>query len=186
MADLSDSTKRQEEFDAILDEFHSTAPTVTELVKVKIAFWDKLAILNAGTLALSFSAASSFRGHSVGDGGVGYLLAAWKLLILSILLALVAQWCAVGSATHFHNWMLAFRVHRRLQRIRESLDREGLSLPAMQADLQADAKKSVDRAKPYAQPLERAAQWIGAVACISAAGGFYWLYTFARLNLTRL
>src|ERR1700758_48025 len=71
-----------------------------EVQKLHISFWDKLVLLNAGTLTLSFTAAASFHGHTIGDGGVGYLFAAWKLLILSMIFALLAQWLGAISVDH--------------------------------------------------------------------------------------
>ncbi len=51
-----------------------------DFVRLQIGFWEKVVVLDAATLAASFTAIGMFREHLFGDGGVGYLEAAWKLL----------------------------------------------------------------------------------------------------------
>ena len=96
-----------EELEAALDQVYSdgNASNIVEISKLRVAFWERLVILNAGTLALSLTATSLVRTHVVGDGGVGYLRAAWKCLIFSIMSALIAQSEAIsavpGYTAHF-------------------------------------------------------------------------------------
>lgn len=53
---------------------------VLDLVKLQIGFWEKLVVFDGSVLVLSFTASTFFKGHVVGDGGVGYLALAWRLL----------------------------------------------------------------------------------------------------------
>jgi hypothetical protein len=71
---------RQDPIDAIDDIYTDSAPIV-EFVRMQISFWEKLVVLDAATLAASFSASGVVREHLSGDGGVGYLAASWKLLL---------------------------------------------------------------------------------------------------------
>lgn len=97
MSSSNESGKLQDE---VLELGAGVAPAQIEARKLQIGFWDKLVILDAGTLALSINAATAFRGHTVGDGGVGFLFAAWKLLVVSIIFACLAQWLGSISAQH--------------------------------------------------------------------------------------
>jgi hypothetical protein len=173
----------QDAFDIALDEIYNTTPEILDLVKIRISFWDKLALLNAGTLALSFSASASFRGHSAGDGGVGYLFAAWKLMILAIILSLVAQWAATGSATYLRRQLLALKTHRRLIRIQQNLTKNAIQLGEPHHSLLNETEREVDKAKSYARPFELVAHIAGALAQVATILGFYWLYRFAHTNL---
>jgi hypothetical protein len=65
---------------------------------MQIGFWEKLVVLDAATLAASFTASGIFRQHLIGDGGVGYLAAAWKLLLCGVAFALLSQWVAIPGA----------------------------------------------------------------------------------------
>jgi hypothetical protein len=85
--------------------------------KVYIAFWDKLVLLEGGTLALSLSAATAFRGHTVGDGGVGYLSSAWKFLLASIIVAVIAQWIAALSWLTLSRYFFYGTLELRLTRL---------------------------------------------------------------------
>ena len=98
MLDDKDHIELQDE---VLELGAAFASSIFEARKLQISFWDKLVILDAGTLALSINATTAFRGHIVGDGGVGFLFAAWKLLIVSMVLAVLAQWLGSLSTQHF-------------------------------------------------------------------------------------
>jgi hypothetical protein len=66
-----------------------------ELVKLRVSYFDKLIVLNAGTLALSFSAVFTFVSRTTVDMRnvpIDSLLNAWKLLIFSIIGALISNW----------------------------------------------------------------------------------------------
>lgn len=168
-----------------LDEIYSTTPEILELTKIRIGFWDKLVILNAGSLALSVSAAASFRGHTIGDGGVGYLLASWKLMILAIGCSMVAQWAATGSATYLRRQLTSLKTHRKLTSIQAMLTNAGVDTPAGLRKLTADASEDVGLGQRYARPFERIAHYVGTASQICTVWSFYYLYRFANVNLGR-
>ena len=86
--------------DEVLELRATIAPSQVEALRLSISFWEKLVILDGAALTLSVTSATAFRGHTVGDGGVGYLFAAWKLLLLSIIFAAIAQGLGANSAQH--------------------------------------------------------------------------------------
>ena len=149
---------------------------------MRISYWEKLTVLNAGTLALSFTAAAAFRGHAIGDGGLGYLFAAWKNLIASIALCLVAQWLTWLAATHFQRFMFANLIKRKLDRVRDALGPVERSVSNME-----EAYQRIEKAAKGVQGgYDRAAQFIGIVAQIFTIVAYVWLYKFAHLNLQHL
>lgn len=173
----------QDAFDATLDEVYNTAPEILEITKIRIGLWDKVAILNAGTLALSLSAFASFRGHTIGDGGVGYLFAAWKLMILAIVCSLGAQWAATVSTTYIRRQLIALKTHRKLKRIEERLILEGVTLTEPHRSLLDEADREASKGNRYARPFERAAHLAGAAGLLATILGFYWLFRFAHTNI---
>lgn len=175
----------QDAFDAALDEIYSATPEILELTKFRLSFWDKLALLNAGTLALSLSASASFREHSVGDGGFGYLFAAWKLTILAIVCSMFAQWASTASATYLRRQLAGLKTHRKLIRIEQKLSKCGIHMSEPHHSLIGEVDREVTKAKKYARPLEIVAHISGAVAQLATILGFYWLYRFAHVNLYR-
>jgi hypothetical protein len=73
---------------------------VGEFLKHRISYFDKLIILNGGTLALSFSAAATFYAHAHAAANGTHIpfdsvLTAWKLLMFSIVAALVSNWLTI-------------------------------------------------------------------------------------------
>jgi hypothetical protein len=173
----------QDAFDAALDEIYSVTPEILELTKFRLSFLDKLAILNAGTLALSLSASASFRDHLVGDGGFGYLFAAWKLTIMAIVCSMFAQWASTASATYLRRQLAGLKTHRKLIRIEQKLSKSGIQMAEPHRSLIDEADRDVTKAKKYARPLELVAHTLGAVAQLTTILGFYWLYRFAHVNL---
>src|ERR1700753_207378 len=80
-----------------IDEIYTNPDPPLEFVKLQVGFWEKLVVLDAATFAASFTAVGLFRDHPLGDGGIGYLEAAWKLLLSGISLLLLAQWLAIPA-----------------------------------------------------------------------------------------
>jgi hypothetical protein len=65
---------------------------------MRIAFYDKLVILNGGTLALSFTAAFGLYQRvspTLHIAAIGYLFLAWKLLMISIVSSLISNWLSI-------------------------------------------------------------------------------------------
>lgn len=169
--------------DAAFQQMYDRTPQVLELVKLRIAFWDKLVVVNAGMLALSLTAAAYFRGSQIGDGGIGHLLAAWKLVIGSIVLATLAQWFATAAATYLFRQTSALDLHLRLTRVSETLVREGRFLGEPHKSLLAQAALEADSSRVRARRIEPLAHYLGACSQIMTFVAFFQLYRYAALNL---
>ena len=176
----------QRDYDVALDEMYSIAPDVVDLFKIRIGFWDKLVILSAGALALSFTIAASFRGHAFGDGGLGYLFAAWKLLVVAIVSAVIAQWTAIGAATFFFRAAVTLRAHRKFVRLSEKIDRAGKQSTGSHLDMVGKTEVDAEKSGKSYRRIEFISHACGFISQIAVMVAFYWLYRFARVNLPHL
>lgn len=174
-----DPERLSEITDSVIDTAYGNAEAVRDIFKMRIAFWDKLTVLNAGTLALSFTAAFSFRNQVVGDGGFGYLFAAWKMFISSIVLALSAQLFAVVAISHLHRTLSANVFKRSLDRLdREVVKGGGTANKGAPSYLRIASAAHEDH-----PAFESIAHWLGIAAHLATLVGYVWLYKFARINL---
>ena len=171
---------------AVLEQIYDRGPQQLELDKLKISFWDKLVIVDAGALALSLTAAGFFRGHSHGDGGVGYLLAAWKLLIGSMAFAIMAQWILTSAAVYSARQLRALATQLKLGRIEQKTQEFNVPMRPATKDLMTTSRKDAEESGKLATGFENAAHICGAIAQVGTLAAFMWLYVFARVNLIHL
>jgi hypothetical protein len=167
-----------------VDDMYTDSSAYFEFVKLQIDFWSKLVVLDAATLALSFTASAFFRDHLLGDGGIGYLVAAWKTLAYGISFSLVAQWWAIPGAASMRGHYAGMRVLTLLNRaFAESAERGERLEPNYVQLSSAVVSKS--------PKLHRRGQIYGYFAGVSGLAGlvfslaaFYWLYRFAAVNVS--
>lgn len=93
-----------------VDEIYTNPEPIVEFVRMQIAFWEKVVVLDAATLAASLTAIGAFYDRFSGDGGIGYLSAAWKLLFCGLALCLLAQWIAIPGAVAISGHYSGMRV----------------------------------------------------------------------------
>jgi hypothetical protein len=153
-----------------------------DLIKIRIGIWDKLTVLNASTLALSFTAASAFHTHAVGDGGVNYLFASWKLLIISIGLAAFAQHVAATAIEQLQGHAMAMIFNRKLDAMVNYATDKGVDVATGNQALTDLAKAAASEKRPIAH----IAYYAGFAAQVLTVVAFYWLYRFARVNLAHI
>lgn len=147
-----------------------------DFLKMLISYWDRLVVLNAGIFALSFTAAIALREHAVGDGGIGYLFSAWKLLISSIACALLAQIAASLSAGHLKIVIHGSEAIRIIRKMRAKANIE-------QSPLQVEPKvKQSDR---YEAITRHSSHFFGMLAQITNFIALLRLYTFVHINLAK-
>ena len=187
MADSSELKKDAQAYvDFALGELYGNNPGLIEIAKIKLSFWDKLVVLDVGSLALLFSVAGANHHSWIGDGGIGYLSATCKLLILSIGAAVSAQWFGVASTTYLQRHRLALRVHWGMQRAVDALATNNEVLIGPPASLLNQMNEEVETMQPRARRMELLSHWAGTVAWFSAIGGFFWLYKFIHANFVRV
>ena len=162
----------------LIAELQTATDTARDIAKMRISAWEKLTVLNAGSIALSFTAASGFRGHMRFDGAIGYLFAAWKALAVSIMLAVFAQLVAVRSAGRLQARVTALIQKTRIDVLRGSARVSGIDLPH-QKDAYDALKKIATTEDHYS---ERVSLWSGVIAFSLTCVAYYWLYRFTVFN----
>jgi hypothetical protein len=170
---------------ALEKSYDDTSDSI-ELAKLRISFWEKLVILDASALALSLTAAGFFRGHFIGDGGSGYLLAAWKLLLISCIFAVAAQWSATLEASYFHGRLRNAATKFRLEGIAKKRAHEGRSENKFLREQLLYNRHALRFRGQRADALRRIGHVLGPAAQACTVIAFYWLYRFAHVNLAHL
>ena len=176
-------TDAQDSLDPI-DEIYTNPNPPLEFVKLEIGFCEKLVVLDAATLAASFTAIGMFRTNPIGDGGVGYLEAAWKLLFFGIGFCLLAQWLVIPGIIAVSGHDYAMRILALLNRA--PTDQAGFfRLQEYKQIRSAIVAESpwLDRKGRY---FLRTASGLGSLGLLCSIGAFYWLYRFAQLNASRI
>ena len=162
--------------DQILGLVETLIPQAVEVRKTHIAMWDKLVILDAAILTISLSAATAFRGHVVGDGGVGYLFAAWRYLLMSIVFSVGAQWLTAFSTEH-----LVLAINMKLVSERAGRLKAAGVRPFDTASVTMDASSKVqNRAQVIAW---KSAAVVGYVGMMSMFFALLDIVRFGRVNL---
>ena len=147
-----------------------------DLLKTRISFWEKLVLVDAGALTLSLSAATAFRGHTVGDAGVGYLFGAWRLLLLSIALATMAQWLTASAINSQSLSTYELLMSKRMGDLRVKV------MPKLHKPLTQWAKEANKKAVK-AGLYEKLGSLFGAGSVLSMLLSLFLLAKFGRVNL---
>jgi hypothetical protein len=167
----------------VLEEVRSFTSDALELAKLRLGFLDKLVILDGATLALSFTISATFRSITPrhGDGGVGYALAVWKLLMLSVGAALIAQWLLTLSTTHLSHSLSAARISLRIRRAAHIAEaRDSSTQPT---DLLGRLDKANAISSKSHSPMSRMSFLLGVAAQVFTIMAFYWLYRYVKINV---
>ena len=165
-----------------IDEIYTNPERIIDFVKMQVAFWEKLVVLDAATLAASFTASGVFRDHFTGDGGVGYLTAAWKLLTWGLALCLLAQWFAISVAMTTSRQYYGMRVLSLLNESSADISAKASQYRSSASAIIAQTPKLRSQAEIYS----RVAQVLGSAGLLASMTALYWLNRFARANVFRL
>jgi hypothetical protein len=166
-----------------VDEIYTNPAPIVDFVKMQIGFWEKLVVLDAATLAASFTASGIFHEHLTGDGGVGYLVAAWKLLFCGLALCLLAQWVAIPGAIAISGHYYGMRVLSLLNKSAAEVSvQDGRPAPEYLA-ISSEIVTQSPRLQSRAKVCSRFAGGLGSAGLLSSILAFYWLYRFAHVNV---
>ena len=165
-----------------VDEMYSDPSPLIESVKLQLAFWEKVVVLDAAILGLSQTASLFFLGRLSGDGAVGYLNAAWRLLFWGTGFALFAQLIALAGLRESSG---ALRGRRVLDLLLKASSIQGKLTPH-QANLTREIVDNVPRQGKQGAHLLRAANAFGSTGLLLSIAAFYYLYEFAHLNALTL
>ena len=163
-----------------VDEIYTNPEPIVDFVKMQVAFWEKVVVLDAATLAASFTAIGAFHGQLSGDGGVGYLATAWKLLICGLGLCLLAQWIAIPGAIAISGHYYGMRV---LSVLNASVAR-GDSLSAEYVKISSEIVAASPRLRRRGDVYSRLAGALGSTGLLISIAALYWLYRFASVNVS--
>jgi hypothetical protein len=170
----------------LVDEIYTNPAPGLDFVKMQLGFWEKLVVLGAATLAASFTASGMVREHLIGDGGVGYLVAAWKLLFCGISLCLLAQWVAIPGAIAISGHYSGMRVLSLLNKSATEMlargDRPAPGYLEISSKIASESPWLSSKAKGFS----RFAGALGSLGLLASILGFYWLYRFAQVNVSGL
>lgn len=179
---MSDS---QNPLDAV-DEIYTNPAPIVEFVKMQMGFWEKLVVLDAATLAASFTASGIFREHLIGDGGVGYLAVAWKLLLCGIALCLLAQWLAIPGAVAISGHYYGMRVLSLLNKLAAEVSAQGGRVAPEYLTISTEIVTKSPKLRSRANAYSRLAGALGSTGLLASIAAFYWLYRFAHVNISSL
>lgn len=168
----------QKHNDDLLTELKASTATSLDLLKARVAFSEKLIVLNGGTLALSFSAAASFYSKGIlSSDCTACLLAAWKCLIFAICAALTAQWLRINIGINLNTHMTGAIVSMRALRMDADLK---LIPNAPKVDLGSTTsiEKVTAQSEKGVANGQRVCTVLGLLSQVSTVVAFVWLYKF--------
>lgn len=168
-----------------VDELYTNPEPSLGFVRMQVSFWEKLVVLDAATLAASFTASGIFRDHLIGDGGIGYLAAAWKLLMWALALCLLAQWLAIPGAMAISEKYYGMRVLSLLNKSRADPMKKGV-YPPEYASIASEIVAKYPGLSSRAEVFSRMAGALGSAGLLASIAALYWLYRFAHVNVYRV
>jgi hypothetical protein len=169
----------------MMEQAHASSLLHFEAIKLRIAHHEKLVILCASTLALSFTAATAFHGNpSQAEAALSSLLHAWQLLMSAIILGVISNWLSVSGAVHFGNLHYDKQIGVRFSILEESLRRIDPEYAKQEREAWNRNSTKFAQSGKYFNIFNRLAGGIGFCAQLAAFCAFVHLYYFAKTILT--
>jgi hypothetical protein len=165
----------------MMAQAHASSLLQLDAVKVRISHHEKLVGLCAGTLALSFTAATAFHGqHTQQAEALQSLFHAWQYLLAAIVMSVLSNWLSVNGLSNLGNSLGRKQIDVYFSLLEPVLAK--LSPAYAKTEREAwdnDSKKSI-RSGKTGDVLIRLAAVVGILAQIAAFCGFVSLYYFAK------
>jgi hypothetical protein len=158
-----------------VDDIYYNTDSLVEMAKLRISFWEKLVVLNATVVGASFTATALLKDRLVGDAGVGYLVAAWKLLFGGIVLCLIAQFLLFPALDY------ALR-HQYGMRVFSILARQQTTAP-LERQMMEEIRTAAPELQKKSDIIARMANAVGSVGFLESVAAYYWLYRFLQINV---
>ncbi len=171
--------------EAVGDIYTNPEPSV-DFVKMQVAFWEKLVVLDAAILAASFTAVGALHDRFAGDGEIGYLAAAWKFLICGLALCLLAQWIAIRGAIAICGYYSGMRVLSLLNKLIRQASARGEQQSPEYLKLSSEIVRKSPHLRWRRAFCSRIAGALGSMGLLASIAALYWLYRFARVNISSL
>jgi hypothetical protein len=171
----------------MMEKAQTSSTLILEAIKLRMAHQEKLVILNAGTLALSFSAITAYHAqHSQSSVSTGSLQHAWQLLMCAIVLSLNANWLCVYSTTHYANSQYMTQVSASFDRYEGSfkdLLPDYAKRQRARLDIETERGEIAGR---YSNIFTTSSHVFGLLAQLVTCLAFVFLYYFAKSVLATL
>ncbi len=178
-------TQHDEKLVRMMSQAHASSILQVEALKLRFAHNEKLVALCAGTLALSFTASTAFRGAHVAESStLAYLLRSWQLLMVAIALALIANWLDVNGISNFANSMFRKQVNVHFSLLYPSLSKLDSAYANKERELSGRQMEKQAREEKVSNVLIRLSGLVGVFAQIAAFGAFVALYLCAKAALS--
>jgi hypothetical protein len=183
--DQIDLDAANEGLNRMMDRAQAQTSVTVEAIKLRIASQERLLILNASVLALTFSAVTAYHAqHPQIASAVSSLIHSWQLFLVAIVASLLSNWSSVNGAIHYSNY-----THS--EQIGVSFDQYEMALRKIlpdyakkaSADWETD-KRKYSKSSTYHAVFFRLAGGLGFLAQVGTCWGLFCLYQFAKAILT--
>lgn len=156
-----------------------------EHLRLVVSFFDKLVILNGGTLAITFSALFAFHNSNPkGKIDTADLFIAWKLLIASTVAALLCSWLniAVVSVQTKATEQLMMRAYLTASTMKLNSAIAGAQIDVASLMPSDKEQKKLKHSLTGTQWIGNVARWLGLAAKLATVTSYYYLYLFAQAS----
>jgi hypothetical protein len=158
-----------------VDDIYFNINHPVEMTKLLIGFWERLVVLDATIIGASFTANIFLKDRLIGDGGVGYLVLAWKLLFGGIVACLIAQWLILPGLDYVLRHLNGMRVLSLLVRSEQEIPGDVL--------ITREIRKESPLLERRGRVISKIGGFIGSVGFLLSITAYYWLYRFLQVNL---
>ena len=179
-------TDQQNPLDEVDRIYTSPDPSI-DFVRLQIGFWEKLIVLDAATLAASFTAIGMFRDHLVGDGGGGGPTGGLEALVLRNCLVPVGAMAGDPGSHCDQRALLRYEGAHPPSKIIETatVGARHPATPSVRTDPIRDRRGSPHGFVRRPNTFLGLPVGLGSLGLLSSICAFYWLYRFAQANLSR-
>jgi hypothetical protein len=166
------------ETNEFLDRLDSQLEKFQNLTGLRTSFYDKLIVLNGGTLTISFTAATSFHDPNAQWKllDLSNLFSAWELLIIASVLSFISNYLTLGVVTN----QMAIMSNRLMNAYGVVWSK---TAPEKTIESERQNQRS-ERVLTGAKYSEKIALWLGVIAQMCTVYAYICLFKFARLNLS--
>jgi uncharacterized membrane protein (DUF441 family) len=170
-----------EQLKSMMEQVHASSLLQVDAVKVRISHQEKLMGLCAGTLALSFTAATTVHAqHTLQASSLAQLFRAWQLLLSAIVVGVVSNWLSVNGLSNFTGYLGMKQTDVYFSFLERTLLKLAPSYAQQEREAWNHESKRLSRLSKTANILIRTAAIVGLLAQILAFSGFLFLYFFAK------
>ena len=167
-----------------MEQAHASSLVQYDSAKLRVSHYEKLVGLCAGTLALSFTAATAFHTqHAREVGAFPGLLQAWQLLLGAIVLGVVSNWLTVNALANLSNTLGVQQIDLHLDLLRQRLGQKLSDYPKDYQDKWNRESTKASRWEKTANIMIRLAEVLGVLSQLAAFLAFVALYYFAKTVL---